>query len=365
MKTRISNRIWCLAAAIVALGVMASSAAANTVRLKRGAMVDPAEALVLRDVADLEGAYASDLADTVIATAAEELLDATGNGSVSLDRVRAVLKHDGAIMGRLTFAGSSCLLRSGASPEGSRERPTRAGERERRAGEATSVATDEGWRTLEDWRAEAEATIEIAIVRRFMDELGVGPERLRLRFKPGSDELLGLASGARRTVIRPVSTYASSVVLLRVERYLPSGSVERSETVSVEVQILRSVLKVREQISRRQAIPGGVFEATEEWLAPTVDAVDASDAFKVIGNLAQTRLEPGTTLLHSHVEEPVAVERNSLVQVIYHVDGFVLKTQARARGEGRVGEIIEVRMEDTKSSFLARVDGPGRVIVVE
>ncbi len=365
MNMTLSNRIWCLIAAMVAIGVVATSASANTVRLKRGAVVEPDKALVLRDVADLEGAYAEDLAGTVIAEDVRALLDASGSGSVSLDRVRAVLHREGAVMGRLTFAGSACSLRSGGSAEGTRERPTRAPVRERADAGESKAEADTGWRTLEHWRAETEATIEIAIVRRFMDELGMGADRLRLKFKPGSDELLGLASGSRRTVIQPVSTFASSVVLLRVERYLPSGSLERSETVSVEVQVLRGVLKVREQISRREVIPGGVFEATEQWLAPSVDAVDAADVYKLVGKLAQTRLEPGTVLLHSHVEEPVAVERNSLVQVIYHVDGFVLKTQARARGEGRVGEIIEVRLEDTKSSFLARVDGPGRVVVVE
>jgi len=353
MNMTLSNRIWGVSAAIVAIGVLASSVSANTVRLKRGAVVETEQALLLRDVADLEGVYASGLAETLIVSTAAELLDGSGSGSVSLDRVRSALKRDGAIMGRLTFAGAVCTLRSGT--------PERRGSDD----DAEAVKARSAWRTLDDWKSETEATVEIAIVRRFMSELGVGADRLRLKFKPGSEEVLGLCSTTRRTLIEPVSTYTSSVVLLRVERYLPSGSLERADTVSVEVQVLRSVLKLREQVSRRDSIPGGVLEASSEWLAASVDAIDASEAFKLVGKLAQTRLEAGTILLQTHVEEPIAVERNSLVQVIYHVDGFVLKTQARARSEGRVGEIIEVRVEDTKSSFLARVDGPGRVIVVE
>jgi len=131
------------------------------------------------------------------------------------------------------------------------------------------------------------------------------------------------------------------------------------------VQVLRTVLKMREQVSRRQTIPGGVFEACEEWLSPNVDAIDAAEAHAMVGRVAQTRLEAGVILMRSQVEEPMAVERNSLVEVIYHGEGFVLRTRARAREAGRRGDFIEVRADDTRQSFLARVDGPGRVVVMQ
>jgi flagellar basal body P-ring formation protein FlgA len=122
---------------------------------------------------------------------------------------------------------------------------------------------------------------------------------------------------------------------------------------------------VREQISRREVVPSGVLEPSEEWLSPAVDAADASELAEMAGRIAQTRLMPGDIVLRSQVEEPIAIERNALVELIYHGNGFVLKAKGRARQPGRVGELIEVRVEDSRSSILARVDGPGRVIVVQ
>ena len=352
MNTMTTHRNWSWIAAVIAIGLVTSSAVANTVRLKRGAVVAPDRALVLRDIAELDGAYAADLGGTLIAAEAGELLDAAGSGSVSLNRVRASLERDGAILSRLTLSGAECAIRTGRTPQIETD-------------DDEQPVEQSAWRTLSDWQDQSDETVEIAIVRRLAQGLNVTPDRLRLKFRSGREEVLGLTTGSRRTVVQPLSSLDSAVVLFRVERYLPSGSLERSEAVSAEVQILRSVLKLREQVSRREAIPGGILEASEQWMTASVDAVSAIEAHEMVGKIAQSRLQAGTILLRTHTEKPIAVKRNSLVQVIYHVEGFVLKTQGRTRGEGRVGEIIEVRIEDTKKSILARVDAPGREILVE
>ena len=107
MNTMTTHRNWSWIAAVIAVGLVTSSAMANTVRLKRGAVVEPDRALVLRDIAELDGAYAADLGGTLIAAEAGELLDAAGSGSVSLNRVRASLERDGAILSRLTLSGKT------------------------------------------------------------------------------------------------------------------------------------------------------------------------------------------------------------------------------------------------------------------
>lgn len=340
------NPVWISAAAVL---LLCSAAWSNTVRLKRGLVVDPGQRVLLADIADLDGVYALTLEGTVVAAEAGDLLGAGGTGEIDLDRVRGVLHREGAVIGRLAFSGSACRLRS-----------TEVGRPAEREAEPEAA-----WRTLDDWRAATEQTVEIAIVRRFMRELGVPAERLRLRFLEDQSGLVGRSATDERTVIRPISTISSAVVLLRVERYARSGSLELTDTIKVEAQVLRAVLKLREQVSRREVIPGGRLEASEQWLAPSVDAVDASEAHSMVGQIAQTRLEAGVILLRSQVEEPIAVERNALVEMIYHGNGFVLKSRGRSREAGRRGEIIEVRVEDSKSSVLARVDGPGRVIVLQ
>ncbi len=329
--------------------VLGASAMADSIRLKRAAMVEPDQAIRLIDVAELEGSYASSLARLVIAEEASALLGTTGSAEVSLQQVRSVLLKENVAMGRLSLSGNTCTLRLVTA--------TRRADKEEQ-----EVAQD--WRTLEDWERASETTIEILIVRNFVRELKVQPEQLRMRFVDVPDGFLDLPAHSLRTTIKPISTFRSPIVLLKVERYRENGSLDRVETVKAEVQVLRPVLKLREQVSRREAIPGGVLEATQEWLSADVDVVPASEANEVIDQIAMTRITAGTTLLRSHLQKPIAVERNAAVIVVYHGDGFVLESAGRSRDAGREGEIIEVQLIDSKTIVLARVDGPQRVIVV-
>lgn len=329
--------------------VLGASAMADSIRLKRAAMVEPDQAIRLIDVAELEGSYASSLARLVIAEEASALLGTTGSAEVSLQQVRSVLLKENVAMGRLSLSGNTCTLRL----------VTAVRRAENKEPEAQQV-----WRTIEDWQRASESTIEILIVRSFIRELRVQPEHLRMRFIDVPEGLLELPAHSLRTNIKPISTYTSPVVLLKVQRHRENGSLEREETIKVEVQILRSVLKLREQVSRRQAIPGGVIEPAQEWLSADVDVVPASEASEVVDQIAMTRITAGTTLLRTHLQKPIAVERNAAVIVVYHLDEFILESAGRSREAGREGEIIEVQLIDSKTIVLARVDGPHRVIVV-
>lgn len=329
--------------------VLSGVALADSVRLKRAAVVDPDQTIRLIDVAELEGTYASTLARLVICDEASELLGATGTGEVTLQQVRRVLHEQKAAMGQLTLSGKICTLRLATG---------------NRRSEDEQVESKKSWRTIEDWARATEPTVEILIVRAFARELKIKPDRLRLRFLDAPEGLLELPAHSMRTVVKPISTYSSAIALLKVQRYRGNGSLDRDDTIKVEVQVLRPVLKLREQVSRRQPIPGGVLEAAEEWLSADVDAVPAAEAYEYVGQIATTRLTAGTMLLRSHVEKPIAVERNSAVIIIYHGDGFVIESAGRSREDGREGEIIEVELTESKKTVLARVDGPQRVIVV-
>ncbi|MFG0291596.1 MAG: flagellar basal body P-ring formation chaperone FlgA [Phycisphaerales bacterium JB050] len=329
--------------------VLSGIALADSVRLKRAAIVEPDQTIRLIDVAELEGAYASTLARLVICDEASELLGATGTGEVTLQQVRRVLHEQKAAMGQLTLSGRTCSLRPVSGM---------------RRTEEEQEETTKSWRTIEDWAHASEPTVEILIVRAFARELKIEPDRLRLRFLDAPEGLLELPATSMRTVVKPISTYSSAIALLKVQRYRGSGSMDREETIKVEVQVLRPVLKLREQVSRREPIPGGVLEATQEWLSADVDAVPAAEAYEYVGQIATTRLTAGTMLLRSHVEKPIAVERNSAVIIIYHGDGFLIESAGRSREDGREGEIIEVQLTESKKTVLARVDGPQRVIVV-
>ncbi|MCA9292865.1 MAG: flagella basal body P-ring formation protein FlgA, partial [Phycisphaerales bacterium] len=59
----------------------------------------------------------------------------------------------------------------------------------------------------------------------------------------------------------------------------------------------------------------------------------------------------------------LAIRRGDLVQVHCLSGGLVVRGRGRAMANGRVGELIECKLEGAERSFLARVDGPGRVVM--
>lgn len=360
---RIKNGLWLAVVGAMAVALLSSAVLGDTVRLKRVVAVEGSGPVLLGTVAELDGEYAVSLRDRAVVADVSSLLRTSGSGELTLADLRSALRRDGVDVSRLAFSGASCVLRG---PEGvrGREKTEDADHRER----GTVVARrdrDEGWRTLADWQSASERTVEIAIVERMASELAVAPDRLRLRFDERGNEALGLTVGSQRTVIEMLSKPTTSVVMFRVERYRANGSLDRVISLRVEAQVLRRVARVQEAIGRGQVLRGEMLETVEEWISPTVDALDAFEVMGAAGLQVQTRLGKGDLVLRTHVQEPPAVGRNSPVNILYHGDGFVLRTSGRTRQEGRVGELIEVRLDVSNSVVLARVDGPGRVVVVQ
>lgn len=59
------------------------------------------------------------------------------------------------------------------------------------------------------------------------------------------------------------------------------------------------------------------------------------------------------------------VLRNTMVQLIIERPGFSVTTQATALTQGSMGELVRVRLDDSRTVRSARVSAPGRATLIE
>ena len=331
-----------MCACVGALG--APLAHGDEIRLERSAHVAAAARITLGDVAVLDGAYAQSLRDLVIVV---EARPARGHWvMVDLAMVRSALEAQGVRMSALDLSGRVCMVRVGEATPTRTELPVKA---------------EAQWHEHLVRDVQGTADVEGVIVRQLAQSLGLEPkDRIRVRFGPELDEAIELGAGLRMS-IELKSEATGGAVLVGLTAYSGEGGVERAWTIKVEAQVWRTVLRMTRTVNRRQAIGAGDVVASQQWV-DVGDAI-AHDLREVLGAEARVRLSEGAVVRTAQLQAPVAVRRGDLVQVHCLSGGLVVRGRARALEQGRIGDVIECRLEDARGSFLARVDGAGRVVV--
>ena len=83
----------------------------------------------------------------------------------------------------------------------------------------------------------------------------------------------------------------------------------------------------------------------------------------LVGKTAASRLAPGNPIRSGTVAAPVVVKQGDDVFVRCLVGGLVISLKAEARADGAAGELVPMRKMNERSTFLARVTGPGEAVV--
>jgi flagella basal body P-ring formation protein FlgA len=83
----------------------------------------------------------------------------------------------------------------------------------------------------------------------------------------------------------------------------------------------------------------------------------------LVGMSARRVIQEGRAIRRGHIQEPVLVQRRSIVTVIHASRFMRLTTQARALENGTKGDFIQIANLDSKKIIEAEVIGAGRVAV--
>jgi flagella basal body P-ring formation protein FlgA len=98
----------------------------------------------------------------------------------------------------------------------------------------------------------------------------------------------------------------------------------------------------------------------QRWLSPSMAAAGEG----AIGQVVRGRIGAGEVVLGRDVEPPMVARRGDVVSVDCLAGGLVVRTTARATENGREGEVITLQALNSKRTFRARMDGPGRAVLL-
>lgn len=336
-----------IAAAGAALGVGLFEASAGSIRLRGAAVLEAGTRNVtLASVAELEGEDARALGGVVVLEDAAAAGGGLAYAEVDLAMVRRALELSGASLGRMAIGGSRCLVRfapAAREPEGG---PAAAAI-------APSVVVIDG----------SVPTIKGRVAAALADLYGVDRSDLRLRFDERDEELLAQAVWGRRVAVQPTTTAGSSRVLVEARVYAGDRMIE-NRRLRVDAEVRRRAVTLTRTIERKEALDAGALSESEQWMAAGAGGgAPIGSIEEAAGLVARSRLEAGSVVREGDVERAIAVRRNEQVTVHCLRRGFEVRTRARAKADGAVGEFIEFCLDGSSKPFTARIEGPGLAVV--
>lgn len=323
------------AATVLMLGIIAKG---ETVRLHAEAG-SKGPAIRLADIAELDGARAEVLGDTVVATFDPKARETR----ITLDIVRDSLSKANVNWGIVSLKGfSTCRVHRLGEPEMPADvDPT----------EAQPIASN----------LETEVTLNSSANLRAMvlDELAkfatASLEDLRITFSERDERLLKQASLTDRFEIEPKSASRLGRVPVTVRRF---RGPELVETLNLTADLERRATAVvaKQSIAKGAAFTSDNLEVREVYLRDE-RGTPVSELKLAVGQASAMQLRSGAVVYPDAIESPLVVRRGELVTVQCMSGGLSIRTVARSNSDGRVGDVIEVRNEATRQSYSATVSG--------
>lgn len=334
--------------ALIALAGAATWARADSIILRATAQAAANAPLTLGGIADLDGDEAKALASLSLV----EEPGARARGSTWIEitaaEVREALAEAGAPLSRLSISGGVCtirLARVAAKPVVDQAEP-------RGETPSKSIVDDQSGATI---RSQVAASIARL--------LGAEQRDVRLLFDRSDESFLSETTWGRRIAVQPATNGSSSTIVVEVRVFSGTDAtlLERRR-LRVEAEVRRHVVIMTDARRRRQTIRAGDVERRELWMevdgSAPVESID-----EAIGAVARRRIGAGEILRTSDLEPPVLIERGQMVTVHCLRQGFAVRSRARAQGDGRLGEMIELSLEGSRKTFYARVNGPGEAVM--
>jgi flagella basal body P-ring formation protein FlgA len=306
---------------------------ADTVALKTFVRVAPGAAVTIGDVADLSGADAEAVRGIVIVQSSGE---AGSSVPVDLPRVREALKTQPRLnLGRLVFSGGTCMVRVGlpeALPASSTpSRPTAA--------------------------AVPQETVKDRVAARIAGALSADPADLNLSFEDQAD-LLATPVAGRTVAVQPTGISDKMAMSVRVYE---ADTIIAQGVARVGVQVRRNVVIAKTALARGTQTRTDMLEADRQWLPPTAQPATVAQA---VGAMVRGRIEAGKIVMARDVEPPIIVKKGDLISVDCIAGTVVVGTTARAKENGCDGQVIEFQSLQSKKTFLARINGTGKAVLV-
>ncbi|MBX3415431.1 MAG: flagellar basal body P-ring formation protein FlgA [Pirellulales bacterium] len=167
------------------------------------------------------------------------------------------------------------------------------------------------------------------------------------------------------SVDHPLAVSGGTAPWVGVQKFTVRRSSEEGETsvsVSAEVSLPAMILAVSRTLPR-----GSIVQASDLQFQPRrsndTNIVGLEIPEDAIGRQVTRSIPAGAVLAASDLREPIVVRRGDAVTVYSRAPGIRVRTTARSKQDGGIGDLIEVESFGTRSTFFARVSGVQEVEV--
>ena len=109
--------------------------------------------------------------------------------------------------------------------------------------------------------------------------------------------------------------------------------------------------------------PNTIIQPEDIAIAATPVPGALSAEFDIVGLEAKITLYPGRPIRPEHVGSPALVERNQPVTVVYHQNGLMIATDARALSRGAAGDVVRVMNLSSRTTVSGKVQPDGSVLI--
>ena len=137
-----------------------------------------------------------------------------------------------------------------------------------------------------------------------------------------------------------------SLIIAVISAVLLSGTAAAADVTAVST------------LERGRILSRGDFEV---YPAPHEDPAQIENA--LIGKQLTRTVYAGYEITSRHLQEPLMVQRNTIVTMNYTIGSLTITTHGRAVGQGQLGDTIQVLNEESKKRVQAVITGPDQVSV--
>lgn len=330
------------------LAASTSSATADTVRMRASVRIAPGADIALREVAELEGAHALSLADTVVAKGED------GAFEIGAERVRQLLVVAGADMRRIELEGNATVVR-----------PMRGAVPAQAASETTREARATGNRMVDPARESGTGTALGLICEMVANAFGDDACGLQLEISEEQLRKIAPRAGFRYEIVRKTALRTARIEFEVIAR--DAAGDETRTRVRVVPRFEREVLVARTD-ARRGDKSSGDATVIEKRLLGLDDATHALSAHESSEATFTRSVPAGAVIERGDLARAAEIKRRDRVMVRREVGMVAIEFEATALEDGAAGDIIALERTDRRKSRDARalsgeVVGPGRVVI--
>ncbi len=340
---RLSLLIFVIVMMIFTVATIAEGQTGPSIRLHDQAHVD-GDKVRLRNVADLQGSAAEVLGDTLIATLSPKERETT----VTINAVRNALTDHSVNWGMVTLRGyARCLVR-------------------RAVDEPTSTTTPGPpviANPIEEVGLDSAITLRDRVIQIIEQYAQVNRQQLRITFNKKDGDTLALNTWEDRYEFEPLAAAPYGRVPIVIRRYR-DGRLVQTYRVTADVVRRYMAVTVVNSMGRGQTFAPGDVEIREVFLDNNADK-PITNLSQVIGQTAGSVLRTGSAVFAQHLRSPLMVRRGELVTVRFISGNLVVKTVGRATEDGVMDQMIQMRNNRSRDTYLARVTGPQQAMATD